>query len=446
MTVQPVPTVTLGGALVAAGRAPDGTWPAAPIALDGLSVKWGRSKALDQPTPATAEVRLFDPTGVWLAGQPRLIGTRLDLSWAAGATSRTMFTGRITAAEVEPHVVMLDNTRTEGALITLSASSILTDLGNRYPPETSWPAETLAARRTRIINLCAGPVTSITTRATWDAAPLAALDPSKTSALDHLKTLYDNCGADRYTYDPTTRGVSFLARRSFPTAASVAHLQRDSTRSGVYITAPGGQLDGGRIAATGPASRGIDSAITRVVLTYTVGTGTAQVTVPLSGVDESVAGVRAASVTTGHTDASQATAAANDLAALAGGEATGWTVAALRWNTAGRGFDDIGQALRLIGGAETADVVFLARAWLSALGILPVFGIMGGTITYTGTAWTVQWTNAPVSVTAPGAALGWDDLDPSLVWDDMPGPATFDDSVTYDDLGMITTPTITIGA
>jgi hypothetical protein len=163
VSVNPAPSCSLSGQLVAAGRTTGGVWPAAPMALEGVTVKWGRGGPLEQPTPATATVRLFDPTGVWAAGAD-LIGAPLELSWAAAGTTRRYFTGRVGGVAVEPHAAMLDNVRTDGALVTLSCTSLLADLANRLPAETSWPAETLAARRARIAALAAGPVASIATR------------------------------------------------------------------------------------------------------------------------------------------------------------------------------------------------------------------------------------------------------------------------------------------
>lgn len=444
MSVSPTPACSLGGQLVAAGRNPDDdAWPAAPMVLDGVTVKWGRTKALQQPTPATATVDLFDPTGTWAAGLD-LIGVPLVLSWTGQGVTRTYFTGRVGSVEVIPHVAVLDNVRTEGALVTLTGTSLLADLGNRLPTEVSWPAETLAARRARIAALAAGPVASISTRPVWDTAPLAATDPSKTSALDLVKTLFDACGADRYTYDPHTRAVTYLSRRTFPDPAAVAYLTRDDTRPGAYITAPGGMVDGHNVTYKGAAVKDLGSRLTRVVLTYTTtGSSTAQITVPLAGIDEATLGVRAVSVTTLHTDTATATAAATDLAALAAGEATGWALESMQWKPGPAGFDTLDQAVTLIGGAETAAVYFLARTWLPSLGIRPVFGVMGGQITYTAGAWSVQWLNAPVAVTGPQPYLVTfdhiDDATPgnTLVWDDEPGPDTLHDSVTYDDLGFV---------
>jgi hypothetical protein len=446
MGVTPAPAVRLSGALVATGRTTGGAWPAAPMALDGLTVKWGRSKALEQPTPATATVRLFDPSGVWAAGVD-LIGAPLELSWSAAGETRTYFTGRVGAVEVSPHTATLDNVRTQGALVSLSCTSLLADLGNRLPVGLTWPAETLAARRARIATLAAGPVSSITTRAAWDAAPLADLDPSTTSALDLLKGLFDACGADRYSYDPHTKAVSYLARRTFPDPTPLARLTKDSTRVGVYLAAPGGAVDGHYVGYAGGAGKDLASRLTRVVLSYVTGTTRAQVVVPLSGIDESAVGVRAATVATAHTDVTQATAAANDLAALAAGEASGWSLDAMTWKTGARGFDSLAQARRLIGGTETADVYFLGRTWLPRLGIRPVFGVMGGSIGYAHGSWSVAWNNAPIAVTGtPPAALTFDDLDPTLVWDDDPNPLRLHESVTYEDFAFVYSGAVLIGA
>jgi hypothetical protein len=271
---------------------------------------------------------------VWAAGVD-LIGAPLELSWSAAGETRTYFTGRVGAVEVSPHTATLDNVRTQGALVSLSCTSLLADLGQpaarrnvvagRDPRRPPGPHRH-PRRRAR--------VASIATRAAWDAAPLAALDPSKTIALDHLKALFDACGADRYTYDPHTKAVGYLARRTFPDPTPLARLT--PTRPGWVCTSPPPAGPSTGITSATPAAAGKDlaSRLTRVVLSYVTGTTTAQVTVPLSGIDESAVGVRAATVATAHTDVTQATAAANDLAALAAGEATGWALDAMQWKPA----------------------------------------------------------------------------------------------------------------
>jgi hypothetical protein len=125
----------------------------------------------------------------------------------------------------------------------------------------------------------------------------------------------------------------------------------------------------------------------------------------------------------------------------------GWTRCAGRPARTGGGFETLAQATLLLAGYETPAAVFLAGTWLPDLGIRPVFGVMGGTITYTDAAWTVEWNPAPIGVTGtPPPAVTWDDLDPSLVWDDAPNPNAFHDSVTYEDLAFVSSGSITNGA
>jgi hypothetical protein len=62
VSVTPVPVLALSGVDVAAGPDPGGAWPGL-MALDGASVKWGRSDVLAQPAPATAQLRIFDTSG-----------------------------------------------------------------------------------------------------------------------------------------------------------------------------------------------------------------------------------------------------------------------------------------------------------------------------------------------------------------------------------------------
>jgi hypothetical protein len=451
-TVAPVPALTIGGALVAAGPNPDGTWPAL-MALAGAQVKWGRDQVLNQPKAGTATVAVFDPSGVWAAGQD-LIGQPVTLSWTWAGTSRVYFRGRIAAVDLDRHTARRpDGNLAHGARVTLSCTSLLTDLGNRTVPQ--WFAEPLSARRDHIAALCAGPVSTVATAASWDAAQLFATDPGKTTALAALGALFDACGATRYTWNPDTRAVTGVGRRSYPTPGSLTYLARSAARVGVFITSPDGWIDGDGVIYTGGAGKDMGSRLTRAQVTYSAlnAAGTAReaatVTVQVPGADETVVGERAIAVTTAFMDSGWATSCATALAALAAGEASGWRLDPMRWETrrTGGGFETLAQATLLLAGYETPAAVFLSGTWLPDLGIRPVFGVMGGTITYTDAAWTVEWNPAPIGVTGPPPpAVTWDDLDPSLVWDDAPNPNAFHDSVTYEDLAFVSSGSITNGA
>lgn len=457
MTVTPVPVLALAGADVAAGPDPDGTWPGL-MALDGAAVKWGRADVLAQPTPATATAALFDPSGTWAAAAD-LVGQPLTLRWTWAGESRVYFRGRVASVTVTPHTARRpDGATVDGARVELAATSVLVDLANRRPtdPTTAWPAETLAARRARIAAQLTGPVAAVATRPAWDTAPLAAVDPpGDAKMLEHLGQLLDNTGADRWTYDPDSQTVDWLGRRTFD-PATAAHLARDSSRVGVYIAGPTAQrspTDPTEPAVSIPASvveygagatRDMASRITRVTLTYP-GTGQG-FTVLTAGLDETQVGIRSLDVQTQHTDDTTALAAATDLSALVTGEASGWALEPMRWDTRKTGgFDTIAQARLLLAGTERTGVFWLSGSWLPALGITPLFGVMGGTITTRRGAWSVEWTVAPTATTAPVTGFAFDDLDPSIIWTDDDSPNGFHPSVTLDDLAMVGSPTITDG-
>lgn len=458
MTVTPVPTLALDGTDLAAGPNPDGSWPALMV-LDGATVTWGRAEVLEQPKPATATVSVFDPDGGWAASRD-LIGLPVSLRWTAGATTRTYFTGRIGAVTVTPTTVRApDGNRVPGATVRLACTSLLADLANRRPAAGGWPAETLAARRTRLAALVAGPVSGITTRAAYDLAPLAPVGkPAGTTALAALEAFLGNAGADRWSYDPHTRAIDWLPRRRFD-PATVAHLQRDSTRPGVYVTGPAVQrtpadptvpavgIPAAVVSADQEVSRDLASRVTRATVTWADpadGYSDATVVALVPGADETTIGVRSADLTTQLADLTTATQVAADAAALAGGEAAGWALPAMRWTT--DTFPTLEQALLLLSGCERPGVFWLSGSELPTLGVLPLFGVMGGQIGYRRGGWDVTWNAAPTGTTTPpGTGVTWDDLDPSLTWGD-PSPVGLDDTVTYEDMRWVTTGAVTNGA
>jgi hypothetical protein len=457
MGVTPTAVLSLAGQDIASGPGPDGSWPG-PMALDGAAVKWGRTDVLAQPTPATATAAVFDPSGTW-AATANLVGQPLTLRWTWAGESHAYFRGRVASVTVTPHTARRpDGAVVAGARVELSATSVLVDLANRRPtdPTVPWPAETFAVRRARVTGQAAGPVNQVTIRPVWDAAPLAAVDtPGDAKVLEHLETLLGNAGADRWTFDPDTQTITWIARRSFDPAGA-ARLARDPAGRGVYVTGPAVTRSPGEpaepavtipaavVGYDGGASRDMASRITRVTLTYP-GTGRG-FTVLTPNTDEALLGVRSLDVQTQHTDDTMALAAANDLSALVTGEASGWALEPMRWTTGAAGFGTVEQARLLLAGSERSGVFWLAGSWLPALGVTPLFGVMGGSITCRRGAWTVDWTVAPTATTAPVQGFSFDDLDPSIVWTDADDPNGWHASVTLDDLAMVGTPTLTNGA
>jgi hypothetical protein len=437
-TIRPVPSVALNGATVAAGPQPDGTWPA-PMVLDGVSAKWGRGTLIEKQKPATGTVAIFDPSGSW-AATTDLVGMPVTLSWTWATTTRTYFRGRVAGVDLARHrATDADGNRVFGSLVTLTCTSLLTDLANRPGPVRG--TETVAARRAAVAAAVAGPVASVTIGAAYDAVQVTAAD-GKGTALAALDQLFTDTGGSAYTYDPHTATVAAVPRRTYTDPAPLAYLATDPTRTGAFIRSPGGWLDGAGISGAAAAHRTMDSRLTRVSVKYKdTGGADAETVTVLPGVDETVLGSRALEATTGLIGATAAATAAADLATLAT-EASGWAVDPLSWDTAATdGFETLDQALALISGTEPPGVLFLARSWLPDLGVRPVFGVLGGSIAYRKGAWRVQWSPAPIGVTGPTPApLSWEALDPGLTWD--AGPTGMHPSVTYEDFRFVTDGTV----
>jgi hypothetical protein len=110
-------------------------------------------------------------------------------------------------------------------------------------------------------------VSSIATAPSWDAAQVFATDSGKT-ALAALGALFNACGATRYTWNPDTQAVTGVTRRSYPTPGALSYLARSASRVGVFITAPGGWIDGGAVIYGGGAAKDMDSRLTRAQVTY----------------------------------------------------------------------------------------------------------------------------------------------------------------------------------
>lgn len=454
-TIQPVPTVQLAGQPVASGPSADGSWPTLMV-VDGVSVTWGRDNVLNHPSSPTARVTIFDPTSTWAAAV-QLVGLEVTVTWTVGTESRVCFRGRVSVVALTRKTVRgPDGQPVTGALVTLSCASLLTDLGNRKQGIV-WPPETAAARRDRTAALLAGPVSSVTIRPGWEAAPLAVSGQGGRTGLDVLDALYDSTGGDRWSWDPHTRAVDYIARRQFP--AGAAGLYRDpAVRSGVYVASLPSQrdaaspvrpplfIDAAAVEYSGSVTRDLASQLTRVELSWQdPGTGSAATIYRVfPGVVESQVGYRAATLTTDLTAASWAELAADGVVSVATGEATGWQLGRLTWDT-GRtgGFQTMDQVRLLLSGCELDGVYFLGGSWLPQLGVRPVFGVMGGTLTYRNSAWSVAWTNAPIA--PAGAAerpITWDEIDAGqfgerITWDED-SPLGLHESVTFDDLAHVT--------
>jgi hypothetical protein len=262
------------------------TGAAALVAVDELRVTWGRASVLEQPQAATASLTVLDRSPArTFAARTDLIGQVIVLGWSGSdASSGTTFRGRITDVAATPRPG-------GGFRVALSASSVEVDLANYVQPQgTTWPAETLGARKTRIAALIpAGMIAgglnlpspadlgmqyATAPGAGMDALTAAAVDVSGRSVLELIRELYASWSPLAPVYDPAGDRFTFPPRRIYAwsnigwTASALA--VADPDHGGRYVPASltGLHLDGGRTAYSGSLAQRIDSRITRVEVGY----------------------------------------------------------------------------------------------------------------------------------------------------------------------------------
>jgi hypothetical protein len=467
--LDPVPIVAIAGVDVASGTG--GGTPTGLVVLAGLEVTWGRDDVLSQPDPATARLELFDATRTWATDRP-LNGLLVTIRWsgaappAAGNGSTVFYRGRISDVQVIPRTLA----GVRGSLIRLTLASILTDLANQIPTD-AWPEETLGARGGRVAAAAAATLPGgLTTRSFWwtpNVAPVAVTEQS--SLYDHLLSLYDSSGADRFTYWPPDERAVHLPRRDYFSSRGLAGLWwnlpgdgTDRAGKGVYARSyavtPSGAVYGGLPLVIDSYALEYDpndglrrppsARITRAEVNHPdAGNGYAKrtVTAAIPGVDESVSGVRTARLDSIVAWNSYADVAASDLAAFVQKEASKWQLAPLRWSVKkSGGFDTATQLALLLYGGESSSIFFLQRSWLPGYGIRPIFGVMGMTITYRDGGWVLDMTLAPITTTLKQHAITWEEIDDGTTgrevqWWDDDHTHGMHESLTLDDLGYVAT-------
>jgi hypothetical protein len=193
--------------------------------------------------------------------------------------------------------------------------------------------------------------------------------------------------------------------------------------------------------------RGPSSRISRVQVSHKdAGNGFAtRSAVVMTGVDESLHGVRAARLESAVAWNAWADLAGEDLADFAAKEGAAWHLGGpVRWRTAlSGGFEDPDHSVLLYGG-EVQSFFFLQRTWLPEFGIRPVFGMIGQTITYRDGGWDLEMELSPVVSDVPQHAITWEEIDNGsttyeVQWWDEDHPRGMHESLTLDDLGYVST-------
>lgn len=117
-----------------------------PVAMTGLSIKWGRDNTLDQPETSTCSFHLTDPEG----GTTRLdetisLGSLVLVQSELAGVRFNVFGGRVTDLNTS------FDAGTNAGVCDVIAADTMGDLSNRYVGSEPWPAETLATRALRVL-------------------------------------------------------------------------------------------------------------------------------------------------------------------------------------------------------------------------------------------------------------------------------------------------------
>lgn len=424
-------------------------------AVGALSVTWGRSALLERATPATAEVTVRDTArGAPLAARDDLIGRQVILGWVGSdASTGVLFRGRITDAAVT-------HRRRGGYEVALSCSSLEVDAANhRADAGTTWPAESIQTRYQRISALAPADLYAPTLLPSrLDVGLTDVADPSRDfgsylcapadvggrNMLELLQQLYESLYPVPLIYDPARNGFGYAARRRYkyePVGAAYSgRLVADPTRGGRYVAAPvlgapALTLDAEDLGYDGELLYPIESRVTRVDVDYASSTGvkaTARALIDGGGA-EPLIGRRPLTIQSVLSEAGIAGQLAASWAALAQNETRRPRLGTLNYSTARTPFATAAHAATLLRGCEGGAHLFIGRSWATALGVRPLYGIIGETVTYAGGQWSVDFQPAPVSVewpTAPITSLGAASTTAVRLMD-------VDESVTFADLGFI---------
>jgi hypothetical protein len=479
--IQPQCWVSVGGVKLTGQPS-----AAAPVALSGVAVTWGRSEMFGQADPATARLEVFDPTSAWATGTDArdttdLVEEHLLIGWTHEGVDRVLFRGRVAGVAVEPATAG----GVDGARVLIDATSRIADLGNSAAPARG--AEILGDRLAALQSAAAGyfadavqfitaPGSNVVGNSYNHYPQTVRPVPADASTYAAVVALYD-ATASKLSYLPDQRWLLGIDRRTAPVARGLAGLVRAAAgearegqgayRASLAITLRQGQtgtagspnatprrlyLDG---AVTGRPDGGwltrrAEQRVARLDLTYRASTTYAD-TVATRTVGRRFipAGpsVQSAAVEVETVGATDAGLLADDYADALASEGAGWIPTPVTLDTAVTGgFDTLDQATELLAGGETTSLLFLQRTGYPRLRQRPVFGVMGGVIEHYAGAWRVTLNPTPVFSSERQHAVTWAEIDDgteanTLRWhgDGAAHADALHESVTFADLAYCST-------
>lgn len=175
----------------------------APAALDNLSVRWGRSTAVDQPEPSTVTLSVLDRgAGTTRVDRMVLLGSLIVVYAVAPTTRRIVFAGRVTDLGVTY------DDGAGGSVMDIVAADLLADLANRYVGSEPWPLETATARANRIgAAISTGGPGVVTIDARPAALSVSRVDVDRQAAADLYRELATSTTGVLWVVVPTSSGT-----------------------------------------------------------------------------------------------------------------------------------------------------------------------------------------------------------------------------------------------
>lgn len=188
-----------------------------PVAVDDLTVKWGRSGYYDRVAAAELSLTMWDGSGEWARRirDNRALGTNIQVMWESedtrtGKRNRgTLYKGLTTGVNAK----RMERTNDDGEHfweISLTAHDPLSSLGNIYPLPGKFGAGRFHERATWIQGLLQYGgivINGIVYQSAYANAAVAPLEVGKDSAAELLNGFFDSMSGDSYTYAPDYNAI-----------------------------------------------------------------------------------------------------------------------------------------------------------------------------------------------------------------------------------------------
>lgn len=390
--------VTVDGQLIATG----GTGGL--LAVDKLSVRWGRSRVWDHQESAQATFSLLDAAAVYGAHTgPTLLNKTVLLSYDVPGVlaERVFFRGKVTDVTVTVLPPDPATGANRGIRLDCTAVSVVTTVASVRTGAVSYGTELFNTRWSRLRNfiwpslVSSAPYNTAASDAygntlNWGNQPLAARTYDNVPVIDALRELLDHT-ADRMVYDPHTNALGYSARKVIDSSAGFALLTADAANdTGRVLKLPGNtavpMLRGGEFTSGG-LQRSTETTLTAVQATrYTDSTGATASDGTLLTIDAAADATSPNRMVVGtdYYQGASSSLTAIIWTAVMQQEAKRWIPEPVTHLTRRSGGMTVDLVPLLLSGAEPAGFVYLGGTDWARAGAVPAWSIIGGTIDYGG--------------------------------------------------------------